>query len=161
MKLYEDKSLVKVTDIGNKITSKELTLEEVRTLYAFVISLLKSGLPSDYYFGSYSEDRVCLYKNNNLWEVYLTKDNTRYGRIVFDDCQDACMCAINKIAPNVQMNKIATGVFEKLIKIKFEKEELKDFIKYFGFDQEAVTVEEKRACRLYKRSLSTLYKIYL
>ena len=160
MKVYEDHYSVQVSSVEVKTDLKEISRDELICLYCFVISLIKSGLPSDYCFSNYGEGRVCIYKNDNFWYLYFTENSVRDGMVIYDNCLECCIHAINLIIKNNEMRDIAVGILRDMLCLKFDDNELNEFVKYFWSDYELLTLDDKRAYRDYRRKLSSIYKKY-
>ena len=84
-----------------------------------LVSVVKDmGLENEFSLGHTTEQRVCLNKKDNLWEVYIVERGISYEKSVYEECFDACIEVINQLADSKQMYESAKekfGIVRKLV----------------------------------------------
>ena len=104
-----------VLEVLTELEKKELDNEMLIQL----ISVIKDmGLENEFSLGQDAEQRVCLDKNDNSWEVYIVERGISFEKSVYEDCFDACIEVINQLADSKQMFEEAKekfGMVRKLV----------------------------------------------
>lgn len=138
------------------IASDKLSHQEIITLYAFKIAMIRNGWQDDYHFGNYSEQRLCIYKNGDFWEVYTTERGNAFFEAIMSDVTIACLHAIKHLADSSQIEREAIKLFQELLKKEYTKEELEEFLMYH-FDKQSFTEEDVIKFREYNQRLEYFY----
>ena len=138
------------------LNTKELTEKEIRCLYSLTLSAVKAKLPGYYYFGNYSKDRVCINKENGVWEVYDAEQGKSYCEASYAKCSDACMDVISRIADTKKGEEMAERDFLKFIKLNFASEELKEFVRCCEFNKTCFTKTQREDYARYRKKLKEL-----
>lgn len=68
--------------------------------------------------GTISEQRVCLTKENNSYQVCTAERGIIYDIKIFEKLEDACICVINELSYNDKEFKENALKFKKIVKIK-------------------------------------------
>lgn len=88
-------------------------------LLNYLVAIIKSiGLENEFSLGQDAEQRVCLNRSNNSWEVYIVERGISFEKSVYEDCFDACVEVINQLADSKQMYEDAKeklGMVRKLV----------------------------------------------
>ena len=79
------------------------------------------GLTTYFSLGEDAEQRVCLNKNNNMWEVYIIERGITFDKDHFEDCFDACLKVIDHLADSKQMWEENRDKFIKVRNLKLNK----------------------------------------
>lgn len=74
-------------------------------------------LTQEFSLGEDAEQRVCLNKNNDMWEVYIIERSITFEKDRFEDCFDACLQVIHHLADSKQMWEENRDKFIKVRKI--------------------------------------------
>ena len=75
------------------------------------------GCKNDFHLGEYAEQKVCLFKRDNLWEVYIVERGNIFDKTRHEKIDDACIEVINKLSESIEISKKNKNKFLKLRKL--------------------------------------------
>lgn len=81
----------------------------------FVIEQM--GCKNEFHLGEYAEQKVCLFKKNNLWEVYIVERGNVFDKTTHEKIDDACMEVINMLSKSNEISMKNRNKFLKLRKL--------------------------------------------
>lgn len=73
---------------------KKLTKEESKILEAFNQAIVYELKDTNFFFGNYKDNAICLTKNNNYYEVCFGFDKYRHYILVYNNLMEACLKAL-------------------------------------------------------------------
>lgn len=126
MKVYESSKLEsEVIPLNSYKTINEKDLNEDEKLILLELNeiMKKMGLDNYYHLGNYREESICLFKNNDLWEVYITERGNCYNKVVYDNCLEACFEVILQACDNKKDAMMVMDIMKEMF-VKKEKIEL-------------------------------------
>ena len=85
----------KYKDLDEKINQIKQEYRKLTSLY-YVIT--KMGCENNFHFGEYAEQKVCLFKRDNLWEVYYAEKENIFDKTEHEELKDACIEVISKLS---------------------------------------------------------------
>lgn len=97
---------------------------DIICLYNLELTIIKMKLPNYFYFGEDLNNKICLNNKENNWQVYNTKNNTKYDIRTYGNCFDACIDIICRHCQNYYQIEESVSVFESLFENKLAKEKL-------------------------------------
>lgn len=139
---------------GNSTNSIKLSKEEVICLYAFMIAMIKNKIDG-YSFANYVEGNICIFKRDDLWEVYEAARGFEFEKNTYKNCHEACIRAIKLLANDMESKEIILGTFFKSLSINFTDAELAEFVNYSEIMHSKEKIEERKQYRI---RILTLYK---
>lgn len=84
----EKANYIKVWDM------KKLTKEESKILESFNKAIVYELKDTNFFFGNYKDNAICLTKNNNYYEVCFGFDKYRHYILVYNNLMEACLKAL-------------------------------------------------------------------
>lgn len=85
----------KYKDLDETINKIKQEYKQLTNLY-YVIK--KMECENNFHFGKYAEQKVCLSKRNNLWEVYYSEKENIFDKTEHEELKDACVQVISKLS---------------------------------------------------------------
>ena len=82
-------------DLNEKINKTKQEYKKLTNLY-YIIT--KMECENYFHFGEYAEEKVCLFKRDNLWEVYYSEKGNIFDKIECEELKDACIEVISKLS---------------------------------------------------------------
>lgn len=73
---------------------KKLTKEEAKILKSFTQAIVYELKDTNFFFGNYKDNAICLTKNNNYYEVCFDFDKYRHYVQVYNNIFEACFKAL-------------------------------------------------------------------
>ena len=103
-----------------------LTELEKRQSDNIMISHLKTmiadmGLEHSFSLGEPAEQRVCLDKNCEMWEVYLVERGNTFEKTSHEECYDACVKVLEHLSDSKQMLEKSKDEFSQVKKLSLKK----------------------------------------
>jgi len=106
-----------------ELIQKEILVLQDKKIENDILNHLKyvvenMGYKDYFHLGESAEQRVCLFKRNNLWEVYIVERGISFDKAVFEECFDACIEVINQLADSketFEKGKESFSIIKKLI----------------------------------------------
>ena len=100
------------------INELEKLNKENNTLLKLINIISNMGYIDYFSLGTISEQRVCLTKENNSYQVFTTEKGIIYDIKIFEKLEDACICVINELSYSDKEFKENALKFKKIVKIK-------------------------------------------
>ena len=73
---------------------KKLTKEEAKILKSFTQAIVYELKDTNFFFGNYKDNAICLTKNNNYYEVCFGFDKYRHYVQIYNNISKACFKAL-------------------------------------------------------------------
>lgn len=121
MKEYKNisyKSEVILVSSYKSLDEVDLCVEESVILQELKKVMEEMGLDDCYHLGNYAEQRICLFKKDNLWEVYVAERGLGHNKELFDSCLDACIEVIKQACDNKQDVEVGKEILKRRVKVK-------------------------------------------
>jgi len=110
---------------------KKLNHNELSCMKAFDLTMKENNVPYyRYSIGSYHEERICITKDNDVWEKFIGGCGNQYDIESFDNCYEACMAVIYELCYYREFEKKMLRDFSKHLKTIYTKEQLNDYFDY-------------------------------
>ena len=81
-------------DYIKALDTKKLTKEEAKILESFTQAIIYELKDTNFFFGNYKDNAICLTKNNNYYEVCFGFDKYRHYILVYNNLMEACLKAL-------------------------------------------------------------------
>ena len=72
--------------------------QEYKKLTSLYYVITTMGCVNNFHFGKYAEQKVCLFKNKNLWEVYYSYGENIFDKTIHKELKDASIQVISKLS---------------------------------------------------------------
>lgn len=92
--------------------------QENNTLLKLINIISNMGYINYFSLGTISEQRVCLTKENNSYQVCTAERGIIYDIKIFEKLENACICVINELSYSDKEFKENALKFKKIVKIK-------------------------------------------
>ena len=117
MKIYQGAPFEsRVISNYKELNEEELSLKERVVLQELKEIMKEMGMERYFHLGNYAEQRICLFKENNLWEVYIGERGCAHCINIFDDIVPACIQVIMEVNDSKQEFERCLEIFKQRIK---------------------------------------------
>ena len=103
----------------------KLTKKEQICLEALEQTCKKYDMEKDYCIGTPVEQRICISKRENIWEVFVQERGIEFDKVKCIECIDACLEVIKSCSYCIDEFKDASLEFKNILKSKEEQKKLK------------------------------------
>ena len=75
----------------------------------------------EYSIGSPCEQRICICKRGNKWEVFMVEKGIEFDKSKHKECIDACLEVLNQCSYCIEEFKDSASEFKNILKNKHQK----------------------------------------
>lgn len=75
----------------------------------------KYEMENDYCLGSPSEQKICILKKDDIWEVFIVERGIEFDKTKHKECIDACIQVLNYCSYNKEEFELSTNEFKNIL----------------------------------------------
>lgn len=102
----------------------KLTDKEQICLTALEETCKKYEMENDYSIGTPTEQRVCILKKEDNWEVFILEKGLELDKTKYKECIDACLEVLKQCSYCIDEYKDASTELKKLIELNIQSKAL-------------------------------------